>query len=79
MQDNVTVGTIANSRRLRALPWSWDSDTESDADPSEVVVSSNVPPEADPTDQKGGGPSTEKESPKRKRPTLANPVLAILI
>ena len=47
VQDSVTTCTKVTSRRrrrLRALPWSW-SDTESDADPSEVVVSSNVPPE----------------------------------
>ena len=34
-------------RRLRALPWSWDSDTKSDIDaPScDGAVCSNVPPE----------------------------------
>ena len=45
VQDSVIACTKVTSRRrrrLRALPWSW-SDTESDADPSEVVVSSNPP------------------------------------
>ena len=44
-QDSVTAATSRRRRQLRALPWSG-SDIESDTDPSEVVVSSYVPPEA---------------------------------